>query len=320
MFTRSMDPEEKVSIECRQNHGPIRSKRTLELGMTPSMLRSAVRNHRLRRLSTGVLAAAGAPETRMFKISYGIQLAGAPKDGERITSAACFLTAAEMLGIWFEKDPQATIHVLSTRFVPNRAGYRFHRTARLPDEEITQVEGLPCTDAVRTFLDVCCHAPRIAPWVYHQGLRKRLLDAVLVQERIDSESRRGRGGLVVARQICEMTDPSIRRTRSAREVEVFGWIKDAGPDLPARNVRMPSSFGWDWEIDLYYPEDRLGVEVSPYDIHGGPTTFHKDRLKEADLQLQGIRLVTVSDETDPGLFIHQLRVLLGREINPPQGA
>lgn len=306
-----MSAEERVFTECRLNHGPIRTKRALEIGMTPSAIKNAVRNHRLRRLSTGVLAAAGAPETRMFKISYGIQLAGAPQDSERITSAACYLTAAEMLGIWFEKDPKAQVHVLSTRYVPNRTGYRFHRTARLPEEEITQVENLHCTDAVRTFLDVCCHAPRLAPWIYHQGLRKARFERVDVQERIGSESRRGRGGLVTARQICDMTDPSIRRTRSAREVEVFDWIKSAGLKPPARNVRIPSSFGWDWEIDLYYHDARIGVEVSPYDMHGGPETFHKDRLKEADLQVQGIRLITVTDETDPGLFVHQLRALLG---------
>ena len=38
------------------------------------------------------------------------------------------------------------------------------------------------------------------------------------------------------------------------------------------------------ELDLYWPEARLGIEVDAYGTHGGRAAFEDDRKVDADLE------------------------------------
>ena len=116
----------------------------------------------------------------------------------------------------------------------------------------------------------------------------------------------------MAREIAAGAIPGAEKARSGREEEVFAWISEAGLPLPERNVYIPSSFGFDWEVDLLYRDPPVAIEVSPYDTHMEPGTYGKDGRKRNDLDLMGYRVIVVTDETTGAEFLALLRHHLGR--------
>ncbi|MBA2725287.1 MAG: hypothetical protein H0U53_04790, partial [Actinobacteria bacterium] len=100
------------------------------------------------------------------------------------------------------------------------------------------------------------------------------------------------------------------RAKSQFEDRIFDRIVAFGYPPPQRNVKVAGSYGFDWEVDLYYPMHRKGIEVSPTGTHG-VESHNKDRRKELDLKVQGVEVVTVTEETGDAELDRALRALLG---------
>lgn len=49
-----------------------------------------------------------------------------------------------------------------------------------------------------------------------------------------------------------------------------------------------------YEVDALWPEQRLVVEVDGYAFHSGRAAFERDRLRDADLQSAGLRVLRVT--------------------------
>lgn len=66
-------------------------------------------------------------------------------------------------------------------------------------------------------------------------------------------------------------------------------MRAAGVTEPEVNFRLGR-----WEVDLYWPEQSLAVEVDAYSTHSSPWAFERDRRKGAELEDMGIKLLRVS--------------------------
>jgi hypothetical protein len=267
-----------------------------------------VKEGSLRRCGIGLVAAAGAPETREFNLMRAVLLGGY---GTKAGTSAAIADITAAISLDMADKPLDPIHVVTTRQLTAKPGIVFHRATRLPPHEIVMVDGIPTTDPIRTFIDVCGSAPPRGRWLFNRGRRKGLFTPDGVLERIDTESRQGRSGLVIARDIAASAIPGAEKAKSTKEDEVFGWIMGAGFPLPERNVYIPSSFGWDWEIDLLYRHHRIAVEVSPYDTHMDPDIYEKDGTKRNDLERQGYRVIVVTDAMKCSEFLALLGSFLG---------
>ena len=49
-----------------------------------------------------------------------------------------------------------------------------------------------------------------------------------------------------------------------------------------------------YEVDFLWPAERLIVEVDGYAFHSTRTAFERDRLRDADLQARGYRVIRVT--------------------------
>jgi len=58
---------------------------------------------------------------------------------------------------------------------------------------------------------------------------------------------------------------------------------------PHTNVRVGS-----YEVDAFWPAQRLVVEVDGYAFHSGRAAFERDRLRDADLQSTGLQVMRVT--------------------------
>ena len=58
---------------------------------------------------------------------------------------------------------------------------------------------------------------------------------------------------------------------------------------PLTNVRVAG-----WEVDAYWPRERLIVEVDGYAYHGNRAAFERDRRKDAALTAAGYTVIRVT--------------------------
>jgi hypothetical protein len=69
-------------------------------------------------------------------------------------------------------------------------------------------------------------------------------------------------------------------TRSGLERRFLALVKGAGLPRPATGFNVAGH-----ELDVYWPDARLAVELDVYRTHGGTLAFERDRLRDEDLML-----------------------------------
>lgn len=289
-------------------HGVATVRQLLESGLSRKRVETLVKQGILRPECYGIVSVAGAPRTARFEMMFGVLVSGARSPRSPISSAIWGPTAAMEHDL--VEPTQCDVHVLTTRRPNARPNYIFRQTSRLPASEIVVIDSIPFTDPVRTLIDMADLERHRALAIYRRGLRKGKFTESEVDDRVWTESRQGRGGLVAVRRAISSTDPTAARAKSQIEDRIFDQVVAFGYPPPERNVKVPGSYGFDWEIDLYYPKLRKGIEVSPSGTHG-VENHNKDRRKELDLKVNGIDIVTVTEETRGDELRSALRALLG---------
>ncbi|MFP5298104.1 MAG: type IV toxin-antitoxin system AbiEi family antitoxin domain-containing protein [Actinomycetota bacterium] len=301
----------------RDQAGVATTWQARSLGVTRGKIRALVDKGVLERLSYGLLASSGTPRTFHFRAWEGLLAASSRRlpEGRAAMcgpSAAVLQDLVEPGSLYIAGEEDNDIHILTTRRMAPREGYRFHWSSRAFDQRIVVVDGLWVTDGPRTFLDMCDLYPFRALSMFRRGLRKQVFTREEVIAVLDSESRQGRGGLAMARDAIERTDPSAQRAKSYREDRYFDLLVAAGYPPPQRNVKIMGSFGFEWEVDLYYPKP-LAIDISPLDTHADPLVIQRDQRKVADLNSQGIPVVVVGSDLSDEDFLR----LVGRVMGPP---
>ncbi len=79
-------------------------------------------------------------------------------------------------------------------------------------------------------------------------------------------------------------------TRSRAERRFLALIRKAG--LPAPEVNFTTAR---YELDFYWPDYRLGVEVDTFWTHSSAHSFEADRRRDAELATAGIQVIRVTD-------------------------
>jgi very-short-patch-repair endonuclease len=142
----------------------------------------------------------------------------------------------------------------------SRNGVRVHRTRSL---NAAVHNGLPLTTPARTLRDL----GRTAPAAELDRARERA--AML--------------GLVVP------DEGPVELTRSEAERRLRHLIRAAGLPAPRMNARVAG-----YEVDAYWPAQRLIVEVDGFAFHHTREAFERDRRKDAALQAAGYRIVRIT--------------------------
>jgi very-short-patch-repair endonuclease len=184
--------------------------------------------------------------------------------------------------IWgFGRPHSGDVHVtIARRGRRSRPGIRVHHTASL---NAAVHNGLPLTTPARTLRDLA------------RTLSSTELDRATEQAQIL--------GLVVP---DEAPEPGFTRSEAERRLKAL--CKAAGLPLPQTNARVAG-----YEVDAYWPEHRLIVEVDGWDYHRTRQAFERDRRKDAALQVAGYRVVRITWRTltkEPIALGAQLAVLL----------
>jgi len=136
-----------------------------------------------------------------------------------------------------------------------------------------------------TVLDLAALDPDVAEAAWNEALMHRLssegeMAALLAR-------RRGHRGTGAMRRLLAASGSGFSRGEAERMLHRL--IREAGLPEPRRNARV------DWhELDFWWPELGLNVEMDGYRWHSTRARLNRDRERDAELTARGIRVLRFS--------------------------
>lgn len=293
---------EQLAELAERQHGVVSIRQLTELlGYSRNAVGRATESGRLHRLYRGV---------------YGVGHRRISRHGECLAAVlACgrgallsHQSAAWLWGI-STKGPHPIEVTILTHRRPHVA-LRVHRSRSLLEEDRTMLEGIPVTSLPRTFLD---NAAAVSPTRLRRFLERaeelRLFDLAPVESILDrSHGHPGAGRL--RRALAIYQPPPF--TRSEFERRFLRAVIAAGLPRPATGFNVSG-----YELDMYWPEARFGVELDTFETHGTRAAFERDRKRQEDLMIAGVEMTQVTNrrfEREPAAVLERVARLLERRL------
>jgi len=186
-----------------------------------------------------------------------------------------------------------------------RPGISVHEGGVHPDER-TIVDRIPVTTVARTLFD-------LAEVVDERRLERAFEEAdrlgLLQMRALEEVCGRGQGRHAL-RAIRPLIDAATmpETTRSRLEGRFLAFCREHDLPQPQANVTVLGR-----EVDAYWPQARLMVEVDSWSFHRHRAAFERDRARDAAMQAEGYRVVRITHrrlEQEPAIVAAELRRLL----------
>ncbi len=202
-------------------------------------------------------------------------------------------SAAELLGLWDKRS--LVIDVIA----PGQSGRKIQGVrrhyVRMPGQDEVEVrDGIPCTTASRTLVDM---AGGLGEWslrrLVEQAATLRLLDVRGVDRVLRRGCRCGAPRLRAILAAWRSEDERLPRLRSPLEARLLAALVEAGLPPPQCNAEI-SIDGHRFEIDFLWRERRLVIETDGEQSHRTRAAFRHDRWRDQVLAAAGYRTARVT--------------------------
>ncbi len=166
-----------------------------------------------------------------------------------------------------------------------------HRSQSLPAEDRTVIEGIPCTRAARTIIDLASALEqRQLELALEDALRRRLLNVSWVERRLRTLGSTRWGSRYLSR-LLSMRKSREALTDSALEARVFQTLREAGLPRPERQFMVITDEELIARVDFAYPKQRLIIEADGYRYHQDFRAWTNDRDRLNKLAAKGWRVM-----------------------------
>ena len=250
----------------------------LDCGLSIDQLKALLVSQRLQRTDRGVYRFPGAPEHPNSALMRLVLGSG---------GLASHRSAAALLGLisWVPR-PEVTVETLAHY----RSSSRIHRHKDLEPQDVELVQGIPCTNAVRTLIDIGAVRRDLTEPLFHAVLHRRLATYDDIVARFYQVARKGRNGVGPLRAVLQEYDSAMAPGESTLEVRLLEIIRDYGMKAPVRQHRVTIS-GRNYRIDVAYPDEMLAIEGDGFGVHSERERFEADRVRQNELVLHGWRVL-----------------------------
>jgi hypothetical protein len=221
--------------------------------------------------------------------------------------------------LWRLFDREVRPEVTAPRHLRRLRDVIVHESGKLPADHVTRVDGIPTTTVARTLIDLCAVLrPPQASLAFDAAVRLRLVTAAEVDRAIGQVASRGRPGIRVARMLTQRRLEGHAPGASHFEDLVYDLLAAYGLGGAVRNLVVHDEEG-PLEIDIAYPEARVGVEPDGRDCHLSELGFIWDRDKQSRLSALGWAVLRVPWDTyqrRPHFIVRKVRQLLDARRRP----
>jgi very-short-patch-repair endonuclease len=268
--------DEAIAALTRRQRGYVKRAQLLALGLGAKAIDYRIKSGRLIPVHAGVYAVGHVPALPQDR-AYGALLACG------FRAVLSHGSAATLYGIYRRWDTPFEVTVATRRI---RRGIRIHR-AKLARADTRVHAGLRLTSPARTLLDM---APRLTDKQLKRAFNRLRLEHGLTTEDVRDvvdRFRRHPG----ARRLRSLA--AIRRgpTRSRLELKFFNFCRRHDFPEPLLNVQIDGR-----EVDAFFENERVIVEVDGYDVHSGPVSFEGDRDRDADMLALDLPTIRITED------------------------
>ena len=194
-------------------------------------------------------------------------------------AVASHLAAAWLWGLLERWPGSVELTALGRQNPGTLEDVRIHRP--IQDPAVRWHNGIPLTGLADTLLDIAAMLEHDAlETVVAKAIRGGLVGRTALDEAIVAAGPRP--GIARLREAAR--DP--RLTRSGNERLLVGLLRRAELTGFETNVEVEGK-----EVDVYWPEAGLAIEVDSYATHGDEATYEDDHLLDADFEAAGIKLL-----------------------------
>jgi very-short-patch-repair endonuclease len=169
----------------------------------------------------------------------------------------------------------------------SRGPLRIHTTATEPD--VKTRNGLRVSSVPQMLIELAPdESERALNHLITQAVRRQVLDLEKMRLALARHGRRP-GVAKLERALAGYLPTEDRRSDLERDFDAFLREHPEIP-VPRRNIMIDG-----WEIDCYWPEQRLAVELDGRPYHVAIRDIEKDKFKDAKLLLRAIRTLRITD-------------------------
>jgi very-short-patch-repair endonuclease len=249
----------------------------VELGLGREAIRRRVVGNQLHRLHAGVYAVGHWALT-----SASHDLAAVLACGPR--ALLSHRAAGRRLGLL--RSGATEIEVTAPRSVGPKPGISVHRTRLIHPDDRTIIDGIPTTSVARTLVDLAdALNDSLLAAAVNEAEVQRLFDLNAIEatiERLPGRSGRHR----LARVLAAYTDPPGYSPTEAERL----FLRLCEDHRLPRPQRIAAA---GYELDFYWADARLAVEVDGGAFHRTRRAFHEDRRRDRRLAAHGIQVARV---------------------------
>lgn len=275
-----------MSRSLRRNGGLITGSELAGLGFTRHELEGLLGHGELRRLYRAVYADGRAPISDHAHLEAAL-LAFARRSPWLSGQAAAMGWQLEFLSL-----PRLEVTVVAKHTPRSRPGL-IVRSVRTPPplSELRVRNGLRLSSIPRLLIEVAAQGgttDKLQVYI-ERAVRRGLLDIPDLAATL--ERNKGRAGTNAVRLTCQEYLPHTDR-KSGLERAFDRWVKKH-PEIPPpqRNIKLGP-----WEIDCYWPDHRLVLELDGRPYHSMIEEMDRDNRKNIWLQTHGLRYLRVTDD------------------------
>lgn len=300
---RRRQRERDIAALAQRQHGVISRGQLRALGLGDGAIKARVRIGWLHPLHRGVYSLGHRSITER-----GAWFAAVLACGD-----AAVLSHYSAAALWGMMRPRwSPVDVTSNHGrAGSRKGIRLHRSPLREDERAVD-SGIPATSVARTLLDLAevLDEDRLRR-AFEEADRLKLLELSELQ-RVCARAGRRKGLPTLRRLVAAAGAPTPGLTPLEHRFAEFYRRHLADLPAPRTNVVV-----LDHEIDAFWPDHRLIVEMDSWEFHGHRAAFERDRERDAARLAAGYRVIRLTHrqlESEPARIAAQLRDLLQQRL------
>jgi len=277
-----LETDKAMSRALRANNGVIPRVSLRQLGFSDREIEGLVDHGELRRLHRGVYADGRSPLADNAQLKAALLAVG---DGAWLAAK----TAASLWGLLTLNLSPVEVGVVASS-TPRHRGLSVIRASRVPHRsEIRSRRGFKVSSVPRLLVEIAARADEEElDRLIETAVRTEVLDLVDLERALKRHERRP--GIATLKQALTAYRPAPKR-KSTFERAFDRWLlKHPEIPEPERNVRL----GGRWELDCYWPQYGLVLELDGRQYHIAAEDFERDRIKDAWLQREGLRILRVT--------------------------
>lgn len=278
-----------VARLAARQHGVVSIAQMRHIGLSDGRIESWARHGRIHRVFRGVYLLAGRHLDERGRIQAAVLACGRG-------AVVSHRSAAFLLGIG-ERSPRVVDLIPPNQRGRQIDGIRAHDAPYPAGSELVRVNGIPCTSAARTIVDLAgTHGEAQMREIFERAATAKVLDLKAIDAILAGGPRRR--GAPCLRRVIETWRPVVEKAnykdvRSLFEAKLLPLISASGLPMPRINAPVRTATEV-FEVDLLWKDERFIVEADSRLHHGHEVAFERDRHRDRELLAVGYGVLRIT--------------------------